>query len=746
MEYKDFNIRIVSKRDDGYEVVVDSPAGSANAVIQLPFSIEEALKRINDIGGVIRGGNGGGTREVSFESEDVMSPAELGAELYEALFSGAVGKMYYASYGQLANDPEMGLRIKLHLNLEDPEVSELAQIPWEYVYEKDQRDYLALSRQTPIVRYIEVQRAHRTHQLEDDLKILVLMSNPKGVATLDLEQERRKIEESWAGAENISVNFLEHATRENLLEALVETRYHVLHYMGHGAYDEATGAGALILEDEEQNATMLDPDTLGAYLRDAPSVRLVFLNACDTARSDEDEPFAGVANRLVMAGVPAVVAMQFPITDDAAIDFSRAFYSRLVAGFPVDEATAQGRKAILAGQAGTIEWGTPVLYMRAPDGRLFDAPEDAPEPTPVESPAPSSEPTPAPTPDSEGGSSKLGIVAIGIAGIVAIVAIGAFVISSLESGPNFEWYPEDAAFDVGVAETIQLRIREEDDTFDYYDDGFEIELRAGSDEVLIARTDEQQMWEWTVNVQDLGMQGSEPSLEGTIALEARIREVGSGEIAKILETEFPVTVDAQTLASYNAAITAFSDDSVAAIDAVSAYIEAMGDNGGLYLSSAMRAALDTGAEDAIGELYEAARVAAGNQDVVIAERIQQIQHWRAAVRTTDRLVETQADDELAAMIVTLENRSAALQDAVICTSFRGCDSSITSARTDSQLYVSTVPGDANGLTCQWTGPQTKPCDLNINAWRSLNNQDTYTLEIRNRDGDLLLTRSIDIRN
>ena len=745
MEYKDFNIRIVGKRDDGFEVVVDSPAGSANAVIQLPFSIEEALQRIQDIGGVIRGGNGNGTREVSFESEDVMSPAELGSELYQALFSGAIGKMYYASYGQLHGNPEMGLRIKLHLNMEDPAVSELAQIPWEYVYEKEQRDYLALSRQTPIVRYIEVPRAHRTHNLEGDLKILVLMSNPKGVASLDLEEERRKIEESWADAENISVDFLEHATRENLLEALVQNQYHVLHYMGHGAYDEATGAGALILEDEDQNATMLDPDTLAAYLRDAQSVRLVFLNACDTARSDEDEPFAGVANRLVMTGVPAVVAMQFPITDDAAIDFSRAFYSRLVDGFPVDEATAQGRKAILAGKAGTIEWATPVLYMRAPDGQLFDAQAAAPESGADEAPAPSQQPSTA-SPAAAGGSSKLGVIAGAIAGVVAIVAIAILVINSLDSGPNFEWYPEDKAFAVGVAETIQLRIREEDDTFDFYDDGYTIELRGGSDAVAIGETDEEQIWEWTVNVQDLGLDGSDPALEGTITLEARIREVSSGEIAKILETEFPVTVDTQTLANYNAAIAAFSDEAVPAVDAVSAYVDVLEGNDGVYLSSAMRNVLDTGVDAAIDELHEAASTAADDQNTVLADRISQIENWQNAVTDTATWFEADADAQLAATLDTLRARATdieSLENVIVCTS-HPCRNGVSTASTTSQVFVSTVPGNLDGLQCDWTAPQEKPCTLNVNAHRLLNSEATYTLEIRNSQDDLVFTRTFDI--
>ena len=125
MEYQDFNIRIMSKQEDGFLVSVESPAGNATAVINLPFEIGEVMGHIRDIGGIVRGENGNGTREVAFEAEDVKNLDELGAELYDALFTGDVQKLYYESYGQLRNDPNLGLRIKLRLNLDDPDVCEL---------------------------------------------------------------------------------------------------------------------------------------------------------------------------------------------------------------------------------------------------------------------------------------------------------------------------------------------------------------------------------------------------------------------------------------------------------------------------------------------------------------------------------------------------------------------------------------------------------------------------------------------
>ncbi len=47
------------------------------------------------------------------------------------------------------------------------------------------------------------------------------------------------------------------------------------------------------------------------------------------------------------------------------------FYGALADGYPVDAALTEARKAIKT-EGNDLEWGTPVLYMRTPDGRIFD--------------------------------------------------------------------------------------------------------------------------------------------------------------------------------------------------------------------------------------------------------------------------------------------------------------------------------------------------------------------------------------
>jgi hypothetical protein len=93
------------------------------------------------------------------------------------------------------------------------------------------------------------------------------------------------------------------------------------------------------------------------------------------------DPFAGTAQELVRQGIPAVVAMQFEISDEAAITFSLEFYRALADGCPVDAALTEARKAIYT-QGNRLEWATPVLYMRTLQGPIFDVRQRVP-PVPV---------------------------------------------------------------------------------------------------------------------------------------------------------------------------------------------------------------------------------------------------------------------------------------------------------------------------------------------------------------------------
>jgi hypothetical protein len=302
------------------------------------------------------------------------TPQRIGEELFLGLFSGQVGALWARSLGVT---PERGLRLQLRLDLAkgSSNPSFLHELPWELLYQPETRDFLALSRLTPVVRYLEVARPTGTIRLPCLLRILVVIADSPFPPPLDLARERREIEEAWAGSPAVEVTILERARAEALRETLLASPFHVLHFMGHGRLDRAGGEGLLYFAGNGDALNPVPAESLATLLKDFKTLRLVFLNACDTARAPGGQgfdPYAGIATALVMAGIPAVVAMQLPISDLAAIAFSRAVHLRLAAGDPVDAAVTEGRQAIYTASPGTLEWAVPVLFTRVADGRLFE--------------------------------------------------------------------------------------------------------------------------------------------------------------------------------------------------------------------------------------------------------------------------------------------------------------------------------------------------------------------------------------
>jgi len=396
IQYDDFVIHIgkalkkrSGRRAPEYPVaVVQSPAGIGQGILRVPFTqtaIEEGLTTLEQ---VIRPGQ----RPVAGELKEALV-AGIGEEIYLGLFTGEVRDRFDASLRH-ALDAGRGLRIKLNI-----EPFELARLPWEFMFHADYTSFLVLSVRTPIVRYTPVTGpAWPRLELDPPLRLLAVIASPVGYPLLDAEREKRRINTALRDSRRqgrLTVSVLERPTVAALQSALRQQRAHILHFIGHGGYSDNRGGGFLVLENETGKPHLISAKALSTLFGDAPHLRLVVLNACETGRLYPKGGIAqqgsatGMAMALAETGVPAVVAMQFPISDDAATVFSREFYGALADGYPVDAAVTEGRKAIYStfSEEESMEWGTPVLYMQVPDGMLF-----ASGPAPATPPAPASAP------------------------------------------------------------------------------------------------------------------------------------------------------------------------------------------------------------------------------------------------------------------------------------------------------------------------------------------------------------------
>jgi len=347
----------------GYKAqVVRSPAGEGQSVeFAQPFN---ALELENF---VLRFGMFRTRTTRGIDAAPVTAAKEFGGRLFDNVFADAVGECLRRSRDR-AQEQHAALRIRLMLS----GCPELADLPWELLYDRSDDWFLALSGLTPVVRFVQLPEPPRAVQVTLPLRILVIKSEPEDYPRLDLDAEWAQVAAALrelTDAGKLEVTELSPPTLQGLRRALVDGAFHVLHYMGHGGFDSEHG-GTLLFAKPGGGSKPVSGWDLGMMLHDHNSMSLAVLNSCEGARTDPKDPFAGVADTLVRRGVPAVVAMQFEVSDAAAIEFAPALYGALAAGLPVDGAVAEARKAMYP--VSYVEWATPVLYLRAENAQLFD--------------------------------------------------------------------------------------------------------------------------------------------------------------------------------------------------------------------------------------------------------------------------------------------------------------------------------------------------------------------------------------
>lgn len=359
LRLRDFDLEISPAAADGrYPVaVLSSPSGQARASMSFPWTADDMDGRLAALEDAVLGGAAGEEAQL------------FGSQLFDALLSGEVRTVYDRSRQAAASSGE-GLRIRLRVN-----ASDLAAAPWEFLYDARAGEFLALSRLTPIVRYLELPLGEQTLAVKPPLRVLGMVAGPSDAPALDVAREKARLEQAvqpLAAAGKVELVWLDGQTWRSLQAAMQAGPWHIFHFVGHAAFDPRSGEGSLLLAGDDGRAATISASQLAGLLSDHHTLRLAVLNACEGAKGSEQSRFSSIAAGLVRRGLPAVLAMQYEISDRAAIEFTASFYSALAAGLPIDAATSEARKAIDLALAGSLEWGTPLLIMRTPDGVLWE--------------------------------------------------------------------------------------------------------------------------------------------------------------------------------------------------------------------------------------------------------------------------------------------------------------------------------------------------------------------------------------
>lgn len=377
----------------------------------------------------------------------------LGSHLYHLLFGGQIGKQFTESYEAFKDQGSPG-QVRLELCFH-PAAEDLAGLPWEFLYLPGwpggfflagENNGLVLTRlvpRDPAMRPVEVVRRP---------KVLVAVCHHVPSARSQVEQIEGTISGLSTPEDIEALPPLNDPTFEELSEAVQHDRPHVLHLIAHGE------PGGLVMklpvdpgkalasqargEPPPPDQEVIDASMLKSMF-ETHRPHLVLLHACNgdaprPAATKDDAPsftmLFTTAREIAYAGVPAVVAMQYPILVDHAMIFVKEFYQALVSGKSVSDATKEGRRKlantrqVTSGQAATgqvtavrMNWatrlfGAPVVYaqqdvqlmaerepMRLPRRDMLagpamgvggsmtrrpEGPKDPPVPVPVPVPAP----------------------------------------------------------------------------------------------------------------------------------------------------------------------------------------------------------------------------------------------------------------------------------------------------------------------------------------------------------------------
>jgi len=290
-----------------------------------------------------------------------------GSTLFDALMQSDIRDLWMRAQNELESGITSGLRIRLAL--QPPLV---ASLPWESLYDSGRNEAFAARGRTPLVR---IENQHRrigaTRSLQAALPIKVLLAIPDDPSSqIDTAEEIRQITALQETLGSSFIQIIPFTGRFDIValrRKIEQEKADILHIVAHG---EPNG----ILLWKRDKPDFAAPSSLRTVVQQAETLKLVFLNACLAGKISSEDAFSTVGPQLLQGGVPAVIAMQFEILDQTAIEFAQFLYEELISGSApgaIDAAVGTARSNLYALDPDSFGYGTPILWLNAPDGKIF---------------------------------------------------------------------------------------------------------------------------------------------------------------------------------------------------------------------------------------------------------------------------------------------------------------------------------------------------------------------------------------
>jgi hypothetical protein len=276
--------------------------------------------------------------------------------------------------------------VYFHLRLALPQT--LQNLPWEALYDDEFRFFLSTDEHFCVIR-----DAFFGGPKEEDIgphRTINLLAVAPQLSGLRVDDELKNLEVAVTNISGLSSQWLRGLVSPDAIREKTRSfRPDIFHFIGHGVLDDR-GAVRIRLNSDEQAEFWSDAEPFSATFTQS-GVKLAFLNCCYGGQVGTNPSMSGLGPVLMARGVPAVVAMRYPISDTMALRFSKAFYSTLMKGDEpgrIDIAVQEARNALYTNATDDVKRSfiTPVFYVSEGWGKLFDI-ERLPEPHPVQCPA-----------------------------------------------------------------------------------------------------------------------------------------------------------------------------------------------------------------------------------------------------------------------------------------------------------------------------------------------------------------------
>jgi hypothetical protein len=373
-EFEELRIRIwktvdgekLGCRDDRYVVIT---SGVRSAVGTIAIDREAPVNLWTELDDIFQQVFDPGHLRFSAAPEPKAKLSKLGERVFEALLKPAAG----AIHGGFDATTRRGRGFRLRLMAPD-----LLSVPFEAV-RVPRQDLGYLSLKVAVVRSLPGAPGHALRmpsaaepRAPMDLLIVASSAHPPGHQPIDAAAEigainaaglevqrgdtaRLHVLGSPAGPAN-------RATFDSVGVVLggLKGPCTVL-FIAHGCRDQQ-GEVSLLLEKADGSADPVSSARLRTLLERAAGLRLVVLNLCLGSVAEPGEPYSGLAQGLIAAGIPAVVAMQAEVTNVAATPFSPALLKELWKNETIDDAVLAGRQAMQGTQT-KVEWCNPILFL-----------------------------------------------------------------------------------------------------------------------------------------------------------------------------------------------------------------------------------------------------------------------------------------------------------------------------------------------------------------------------------------------